>query len=90
MMAWTIRADRNQSGLTKSDKAITATIINMAHSLGLHVVAEGVETVDQFECLRAKGCDEIQGDWFSPPLSAEACTKFLHSFAPPAMRVAAG
>jgi diguanylate cyclase (GGDEF)-like protein/PAS domain S-box-containing protein len=61
------------------DRAITATIITMAHSLGLDVVAEGVETVEQLDYLRAQGCDEIQGDWVSPPLDAEACTEFLLS-----------
>ena len=63
------------------DEAITATIIRMAHSLGLNVVAEGVETVEQLEYLREQGCDEIQGYWFSPPLEADACYTFLESFA---------
>ncbi|MDC8013622.1 EAL domain-containing protein [Tahibacter soli] len=61
------------------DEAITATIITMAHSLGLNVVAEGVETAEQLEYLREQGCDEIQGNWLSHPLSADRCLDFLKS-----------
>ena len=66
------------------DAAITATIITMAHSLQLKVVAEGVETAEQLAFLRAQHCDEIQGYWLSRPLSAEACLDFLdrHAAAP--------
>lgn len=63
------------------DAAITSTIITMAHSLQLKVVAEGVETVEQLAFLRAQHCDEIQGYWFSRPLSAEACLDFLNRHA---------
>jgi diguanylate cyclase (GGDEF)-like protein/PAS domain S-box-containing protein len=59
------------------DEAITATIIAMGHSLGLTVVAEGVETPRQLEFLRRQGCDEIQGYWLSPPLDAEPCLAFV-------------
>jgi EAL domain-containing protein (putative c-di-GMP-specific phosphodiesterase class I) len=51
------------------DAAITATIIAMAHNLGLQVIAEGVETRQQLEFLRLKSCDELQGYLFSRPLS---------------------
>ncbi|MGH8233965.1 MAG: EAL domain-containing protein [Rhodanobacteraceae bacterium] len=60
------------------DAAITSTIITMAHSLQLKVVAEGVETPEQLAFLRAQRCDEIQGYWLSRPLSAEACLDFLN------------
>ena len=53
------------------DKAIVATIINMAGSLGMKTIAEGVETADQLEFLRSQGCDEIQGYYFSRPLSKD-------------------
>jgi diguanylate cyclase (GGDEF)-like protein/PAS domain S-box-containing protein len=59
------------------DEAITATVITMAHSLGLNVVAEGVESAEQVEYLREQGCDEIQGHWLSLPLGADQCLSFL-------------
>jgi EAL domain-containing protein (putative c-di-GMP-specific phosphodiesterase class I) len=59
------------------DKAITATIITMAHSLGLHVVAEGVETPAQLGYLRGQGCDEIQGYWLSRPLETPQALAFV-------------
>jgi len=62
------------------DAAITATIITMAHSLDLNVVAEGVETAEQLQYLRNQGCDEIQGHWFARPLEADACYTFLTMF----------
>ena len=62
------------------DAAITSTIITMAHSLGLDVIAEGVETAEQLQYLRSQGCDEIQGHWFARPLEADACYTFLTLF----------
>ncbi|MCL5668549.1 MAG: EAL domain-containing protein [Gammaproteobacteria bacterium] len=53
------------------DTALTATIIAMAHSLGIKVVAEGVETEQQAAFLRAHQCDAGQGYYFSKPLPAE-------------------
>ena len=50
------------------DKAIAAAIIAMAHSLGMRVIGEGVETESQLEVLRALDCDEIQGFYFSKPV----------------------
>ncbi|TYO99050.1 diguanylate cyclase (GGDEF)-like protein [Geothermobacter ehrlichii] len=51
--------------------AIAGAIIAMSHSLGLAVVAEGVETEGQLAFLRERGCDEIQGYYFGKPMSAE-------------------
>ncbi|RYD91634.1 MAG: EAL domain-containing protein, partial [Sphingobacteriales bacterium] len=48
------------------------SIIDLAHNLKLKVVAEGVETASQFDYLRSRGCDEIQGYFFSRPLDAAA------------------
>jgi len=48
-------------GQNVDDDAICTSIIRLAHSLGLGTVAEGVETEEQFEWLRERGCDEIQG-----------------------------
>ena len=64
------------------DAAITATVITMAHSLGLKVVAEGVETQEQMDYLRDHGCDAIQGYWLSPPLDAHHCLAFMRSWQP--------
>lgn len=53
-------------------RAVVGAIIAMAHALGLRVTAEGVETQAQADALRALGCDEIQGYWFSRPLAVPA------------------
>lgn len=57
--------------------AIAATIIAMGRSLDLAVVAEGVESEEQLAFLRARGCAQIQGHYFCPPLPARGCTHFL-------------
>jgi len=62
------------------DAAITSTVITMAHSLGLNVVAEGVETEAQMHFLRDHACDEVQGFWISPPLEAHACLAFVQQW----------
>jgi EAL domain-containing protein (putative c-di-GMP-specific phosphodiesterase class I) len=64
------------------DAAITSTIITMAHSLGLNVVAEGVEEEAQMRFLLANGCDEIQGYWLARPLDAQACLAFVRTWRP--------
>jgi diguanylate cyclase (GGDEF)-like protein/PAS domain S-box-containing protein len=57
--------------------AITQAIIAMARTLQLTVIAEGVETAAQFNFLRSRGCDEVQGYYFSPPLAFEEATALL-------------
>jgi len=59
------------------DAAIAASIINMGHSLGLKVVAEGVETDAQKQFLVQHGCDEIQGFWLGKPMPAEKTLAFI-------------
>jgi len=59
------------------DKAIVSAIISMAGSLGLQTIAEGVETLEQLDFLRAQGCDEVQGYFCSRPLTASDCENYL-------------
>jgi diguanylate cyclase (GGDEF)-like protein/PAS domain S-box-containing protein len=80
----TLKIDKEFIGdLTRDadDEAITGAVIAMAHSLGLNVVAEGVETEAQVKFLHDHGCDEIQGYWLARPLRAEECLTFLQSWA---------
>jgi EAL domain-containing protein (putative c-di-GMP-specific phosphodiesterase class I) len=56
------------------DRTIAATVVALGHSLGLKVVAEGVESEQQRDILIAQGCDFAQGYLFSRPLSSEAFT----------------
>ncbi len=58
-------------GIDRHDSAIVAAVINLAHTLGLFVIAEGVESTAQIARLRALGCDLIQGFVVSKPLAAE-------------------
>ena len=65
--------------LTKdpNDDAISKAVISMAHSMNLRVVAEGVETADQLEFLRAHHCDEAQGFLFGKPMPAREFVQLL-------------
>jgi EAL domain-containing protein (putative c-di-GMP-specific phosphodiesterase class I) len=69
--------------MTVSDHAaeIVRTIIGMGKALGMEVVAEGVETGEQVEALRAYGCDEVQGFHISEPAPGDALIGFLHAHA---------
>ena len=58
-------------------REIVRTIVSLAHTLGLDVVAEGVETAEQWSQLRVLNCEYSQGYFFAKPLSAEAATKYL-------------
>ena len=64
------------------DQAIVTAIIQMAHSLGMVAIAEGVETPEQLEFLREKGCDLAQGYLFSYPLTPEDLEKFAQDHYP--------
>lgn len=57
--------------------AISQAVLAVAHSLGLKVVAEGVETEAQLNLLSRNNCDEVQGYYFSRPMPAEQCAAFL-------------
>jgi diguanylate cyclase (GGDEF)-like protein/PAS domain S-box-containing protein len=66
------------------DEAITIAIINLAHSLKLRVIAEGVESQAQLDQLRAFGCNEVQGHYYSPAVSPALFSAFLARRAVPA------
>jgi diguanylate cyclase (GGDEF)-like protein/PAS domain S-box-containing protein len=77
-----VKIDRsfvNDIPADSDDAALTRAIIAMGHSLGLHVVAEGVERRDQLEFLRHEGCDEYQGYHFAKPMPETALTALLTS-----------
>lgn len=56
---------------------ITRTIIDLAHNLGMQVIAEDVESEAQLAFLLRNNCDEMQGYYYSKPLPVEACTALL-------------
>jgi predicted signal transduction protein with EAL and GGDEF domain len=77
----TMKIDRSFTRGLLDDSAQAALVdalIVMAHRLKLRVVAEGVETCEQLEFLRAHGCDVAQGYLFSPPVPADRFRQMLH------------
>jgi EAL domain-containing protein (putative c-di-GMP-specific phosphodiesterase class I)/FixJ family two-component response regulator len=76
----TLKIDRSlirQLDTNGSDEAIVAAIVALARSLGLEVVAEGVETPGQLQILAHHGCEVAQGFYFSRPLPADKCGELL-------------
>jgi len=57
--------------------AIVRSVIALGHSLGFKVIAEGVESAAELDYLRANDCDEMQGYYFSRPLTPEAFAALL-------------
>jgi diguanylate cyclase (GGDEF)-like protein/PAS domain S-box-containing protein len=68
---------RAPGGPPTADEPIVATLVTLAHTLGLTVTAEGVETRDQADRLRAMGCDTAQGWYFARPTPPEQITELL-------------
>ncbi len=80
----TLKIDRSfisQVDVNPADEAIVSAVFAMAKSLGLRVVAEGVETAAQLEVLTRHHCEIAQGYFFSRPLPAERCSTLLHELA---------
>ena len=59
------------------DTALVRMVVDLAHTLGMKVVAEGVESQEQMTMLREMGCDIAQGFYVSTPLSPEAVSELL-------------
>jgi EAL domain-containing protein (putative c-di-GMP-specific phosphodiesterase class I) len=75
----TIKIDRTfVAGLDgQADRSIVEAVISLAHGLRISVVAEGIETEEQFEMLRAMGCDVGQGYLFARPMPATDAGRLL-------------
>jgi len=65
-----------------SDRAIVAAIVNLAHSVRMEVVAEGVEDKDQLHLVRTLGCDAVQGNFFARPMPAARFEEFVRPALP--------
>ncbi len=62
---------------SKNAQAVARAIVSMSHELGIKVIAEGVETLEQLEFLRGIGCNAIQGYYFSPPVPKDQMIQML-------------
>lgn len=71
------RANSLLRTIDPESRAIVAAIITLAGSLGFQTIAEGVETIEQLEFLRLKGCGEAQGYYFSKPLNVSEFEAFM-------------
>jgi len=77
-----LKIDKSFVQQTTTDKrslALTKAIVGIAQSLNLEVIAEGVETKEQLDIVKALGCHYMQGYYFSAPISAEDATALLNT-----------
>ena len=78
----TLKIDKSFTGRlngTAEKLGLVPVIINIAHHMGMNVVAEGVETVEQLNQLKELNCDFGQGYFFAKPLDVENATQLLES-----------
>ncbi len=76
----TLKIDRSFiEGINESERnqLVAKSIIDLAHQMNIHVVAEGIEDVSQLSVLQAQFCDTLQGYLFSKPISADAFSQLL-------------
>jgi diguanylate cyclase (GGDEF)-like protein/PAS domain S-box-containing protein len=76
----TVKLDRSfvrGAATDRADQAIVAAVVDMAHALGMSVVAEGVEEASQYKALMAAGCDRAQGFYMSRPMPATGLEPYL-------------
>jgi EAL domain-containing protein (putative c-di-GMP-specific phosphodiesterase class I) len=62
------------------DRIMVQKTIEMGHELGMHVIAEGVETQEQLDLLRAYGCESAQGYFFSRPIPVKEMVNWLETY----------
>jgi EAL domain-containing protein (putative c-di-GMP-specific phosphodiesterase class I) len=74
---WTVPAFTQALNDGRQGEAFFMTIVSMAHILGMQVVAEGVETLEQLTTLQGLGCNEVQGYFISRPVPAALAAAFL-------------
>lgn len=75
-----VKIDRsfvNEAPTNNDDAAIVETVISLANTMRMQVIAEGVETQEHVAFLLARGCYEMQGYYYARPLSADQCRKLL-------------
>jgi EAL domain-containing protein (putative c-di-GMP-specific phosphodiesterase class I) len=71
-----LKVDRSFVSLihTKQGEDVCRAIVTLGHALGMHIIAEGVETLEQVSRLTRLGCDQVQGYYFAKPMPADqAC-----------------
>ncbi|MFZ9311229.1 MAG: EAL domain-containing protein, partial [Arenimonas sp.] len=76
----TLKIDKSfirEIGPNANDNTLVETIIALGHSLGMVMIAEGVESEEHLQMLKQFHCDEIQGYWLSRPMPAEQCLAFI-------------
>ncbi len=66
-----------------SSKVLVKSIIGLAHSMNIKVIAEGIETEQEAVSLKELGCEECQGYWFARPMPLEDALKFVQNWKPP-------